>query len=58
MPDKYFYMDLNIKTMKVLKIGTTAKATRTGNTKDSDIHRVFLTTGQFNKLKAKLDSKA
>jgi hypothetical protein len=58
MPDKYFFMDVNLKTMKVLKIGTTARATLTGNTKDADVHRVFLTTGQFNKLKAKLDSKA
>jgi hypothetical protein len=51
-------MDVNLKTMKVLKLGTASKATLTGNTKDADVHRVFLTTGQFNKLKAKLDSKA
>jgi hypothetical protein len=58
MPDKYYYLDVNLKTLKVLKVGTSAKASLSGDTKDSDVHRVFLTTGQFNKLKAKLDSKA
>jgi hypothetical protein len=58
MPDKYYYVDVNLKTLKVLKVGTSAKASLSGDTKDSDVHRVFLTTGQFNKLKAKLDSKA
>ena len=58
MPDKYYYVDVNLKTLKVLKVGTAAKASLSGDTKDSDVHRVFLTTGQFNKLKAKLDPKA
>jgi hypothetical protein len=58
LPDKYYYVDVNLKTLKVLKVGTSAKASLSGDTKDSDVHRVFLTTGQFNKLKAKLDSKA
>lgn len=55
MPSKYFYIDLNIKTMKVVKTGSSTTGSLSGNTKDSEVHRVFLTPGQFNKLKAKLN---
>jgi hypothetical protein len=55
MPSKYFYIDLNIKTMKVVKTGSSNTGSLSGNTKDSEVHRVFLTPGQFNKLKAKLN---
>ena len=58
MPDKYYFVDVSLKTLKVLKVGTSAKASLSGDTKDSEVHRVLITTGQFNKLKAKLDSKA
>jgi hypothetical protein len=56
MPEKYFYLDLNLKTMKVVKTGTSSTASLSGNTKNAAVHRVFLTPGQFNKLKVKLDS--
>jgi hypothetical protein len=58
MPDKYYYVDVNLKTKKILGTGTSRTASNTGNTKDSDVHRTFLTPGQFNKLKAKLDSNS
>jgi hypothetical protein len=57
MPEKYSYIDVNTKTKKIVATGTSRTASLTGNTKDQDVHRVFLTPGQFNKLKAKLDSK-
>jgi hypothetical protein len=42
--------------MKVVKTGASSTASLSGNTKDAAVHRVFLTPGQFNKLKVKLDS--
>jgi hypothetical protein len=58
LPDKYFYVDVSLKTKKVVGTGTSRTASNTGNTKDASVHRVFLTPGQFNKLKAKLDSNS
>jgi hypothetical protein len=58
MPDKYYYVDVNLKTKKVVGTGTSRTASNTGNTKDADVHRTFLTPGQFNKLMAKLDSNS
>jgi hypothetical protein len=58
MPEKYYYADVNLKTKKVVGTGTSRTASNTGNTKDADVHRTFLTPGQFNKLKAKLDSNS
>ncbi len=57
MPNKrneYYYMDLNLKTMKVVDWGEANTATHTGDTDDPNVHRIFLPKGQFNKLKRKL----
>ena len=54
MPEIYYYVDLNLKTGKFLEIGTTPYASHTGDTSEQDIHRIFLTKGQFNKLQTKL----
>jgi hypothetical protein len=56
MPTPYYYVDLNLKTGKLLEIGTTPYASHTGDTSDKNVHRVFLTKGQFNKLQAKTES--
>ena len=53
MPAPYYYFDLNLKTGKLLEIGTTPYASHTGDTSEKNVHRVFLTKGQFNKLQAK-----
>ena len=58
MPDKYYYVDVNLKTKKVVGTGTSRTASNTGNTKYADVHRTFLTPGQSNKLKATLDSNS
>ena len=53
MPNKnleYFFIDLQISTMKIVCWGISETATLTGETKDRDIHRIFLTKGQYNKL--------
>lgn len=47
---KYYFIDLNIKTMKIVKCGKTNTATHTGETEDKNIHRIFLTKGQYNKV--------
>lgn len=53
MPSTYYYIDLDLKTGRFLDFGTSPIASLTGDTKDSSVHRVFLTKGQFNKLQAK-----
>lgn len=50
MNKQYFYIDLNIKTMKIVNWGISNTATLTGETNDKDIHRIFLTRGQYNKM--------
>ena len=56
MPTTYYYIDLNLTTGKYLAIGTSPYASHTGDTSEKSVHRVFLTKGQFNKLKAKTES--
>jgi hypothetical protein len=58
MPTTYYYVDLNLKTGKLHEIGTTPYASQTGDTSEKNVHRVFLTKGQFNKLQAKTESLA
>ena len=58
MPATYYYVDLNLKTGKFREVGTTRYASHTGDTSDRNVHRVFLTKGQFNKLQAKTESLA
>jgi hypothetical protein len=56
MPTTYYYIDLNLKTGKYLEVGTSPYASHTGDTSEKNVHRVFLTKGQFNKLKEKLET--
>jgi hypothetical protein len=51
MKKKYFYIDVNVKTMKIIKTGISINATHTGQTGDPKVHRLFLTLGQYNKFK-------
>lgn len=41
--------------MKVVNWGTSDTVTLTGDTSDKDVHRIFLTEGQYNKLCKKCD---
>ena len=41
--------------MKIVDWGEDNTATLTGKTEDPDVHRVFLTKGQFNKLRKHLE---
>ena len=53
MPNKeneYYYIDINVKTMKVVKYGISNTATLTGDTEKKEIHRIFLTKGQYGKM--------
>jgi hypothetical protein len=54
MPTTYYYIDLNLTTGRYLEIGTSPYASHTGDTSEKNVHRVFLTKGQFNKLNEKL----
>ena len=47
---EYFFIDINIVTMKIVNWGISDTATLTGDTDDKDVHRIFLTKGQYNKL--------
>jgi hypothetical protein len=47
---KYYYIDLNTSSMKIVKWGISNTATLTGETKNKDVHRIFLTKGQYNKV--------
>jgi hypothetical protein len=40
--------------MKVVNYGVSNTATLTGDTDIKDVHRIFLTEGQYNKLEKKL----
>jgi hypothetical protein len=51
MKKKYFYIDVNVKTMRIIKTGISTNATHTGQTGGPTVHRVFLTVGQYNKFK-------
>ena len=57
MPNKnneYYYIDIDLANMTIVDWGETNTATHTGDTDDPNVHRLFLTKGQFNKLKKKL----
>lgn len=51
---QYYYIDLDLRSMKIVGWGTSPVASLTGETGDMGVYRVFLTKGQFNKLIAKL----
>lgn len=46
MEKKYFYIDIDLTTLKVVEWGISNTATLTGETDDPNIHRIFLTKGQ------------
>ena len=50
MKKDYYYIDVNIESKAVVDWGTSSNATHTGATEDPNIHRAYLTKGQFNKL--------
>lgn len=54
-PKDYCYIDIDLPTMKIVGWGETRHATHTGKTEDTHVHRVFLTKGQFNKLRSHLE---
>ncbi len=54
MPNKtnqYYFIDINLTTQAIVDWGKTNTANLTGETDDSNVFRLFLTKGQFNKLK-------
>ena len=53
-PKDYYFIDVDVRTMKIVACGETRHATHTGATDDPLVHRVFLTKGQFNKLRTHL----
>ena len=48
--NEYYFIDLNVITMKIVNWGVSNTATLTGEIGDKDIHRIFLTKGQYNKV--------
>ena len=58
MPNKhslYFYIDVDLSTMKVVDWGEAETANLTGKTNKTNVNRVFLTRGQYNKFKKSID---
>jgi len=54
MKKEYFFLEIDLNSMKIIDYGETEIATLTGNTNTPHVHRIFLTKGQFNKFKDKL----
>jgi hypothetical protein len=54
-PKDYYFIDVDLRTMKIVAWGETRHATHKGVTDDPLVHRVFLTKGQFNKLRSHLN---
>ena len=57
MKKEYYFVEVDLTNMTIVDWGITTKATLTGNTSKLNIHRVFLTKGQYNKLVNKLSSR-
>jgi len=51
---EYYYIDIDVTNMRIVNWGVSNTATLTGNTNDKNIHRIFLTRGQYNKLLGKI----
>ena len=47
---EYYFLDINIPAKEIVGWGISQTATLTGETEDEDVHRIFLTKGQYNKL--------
>lgn len=54
---KYYFVEVDLTNMTIVDWGITTEATLTGNTSKPNIHRVFLTKGQYNKFVNKLSSR-
>jgi len=54
MKKEYYYLDIDLNDMKVIDFGKSETATLTGDTNKPNVHRIFLTKGQYNKLKNKI----
>ena len=54
---KYYFVEVDLTNMTIVDWGITSEATLTGNTSKPNIHRVFLTKGQYNKFVNKLSSR-
>jgi hypothetical protein len=50
MSKQYYYIDIDLISMQILDWGISKTASLTGETNDPNIHRVYLTKGQYNKL--------
>lgn len=57
MKKEYYFVAVDLTNMTIVDWGITTKATLTGNTSKPNIHRVFLTKGQYNKFVNKLSSR-
>lgn len=53
MKKEYYYIDVDTKSKKIIEMSKTTKASLSGDTENKNVHRVFLTKGQFNKLSKK-----
>jgi hypothetical protein len=53
----YYFIDIDLKTNQIIDWGISQTATLTGQTGKENIHRVFLTKGQYNKLEKLLSKK-
>jgi uncharacterized glyoxalase superfamily protein PhnB len=53
----YYYIDIDLKSNQIVNWGISQTATLTGQTNKANIHRVFLTKGQYNKLEKLLNNK-
>ena len=54
---KYYFVEVDLTNMTIVDWGITTEATLTGDTSKPNIHRVFLTKGQYNKFVNKLSSR-
>jgi hypothetical protein len=50
MLKSYYYIDLDVTSMKIISWGISQTACLTGATDSPNIHRVFLTKGQYYKM--------
>jgi len=57
MLKSYFYIDLDVTSMKIIGLGVSQTASLTGDTDSQNVHRVFLTKGQYNKLEKLLNKQ-
>ncbi len=54
LPREYYFIDIDLKTVKLVGWVISDTAKLTGETGDANSYRVFLTKGQYGKLKRKL----